>query len=84
MLDDRTKLLKEKISSLKSADGNATNKSSAAEDFKVLIIFVIKLLSVYGSQYFILNKIGIAPFSIWESAVIHSGIVSIVSIFKSK
>lgn len=88
-MDDRTKLIKEKLSNLKSNksvdDSTASSqKTSAIDDFKLLIVFLIRISSVCGSLYYICIKFNVLPFSMWQSIVIYFGITSLITLFRSK
>lgn len=90
MDDFRAKLIKEKLSNLKSdkstndLQSSTEEKPSLAENLKQLFGILVRMFSVYGALYYSFMKFGLVPFTMWESFVIYFGFTSIISIIKRK
>ena len=80
MIDEQFELVRQKIQKLKEGEKSSAKDESAS----FLFSFVIKVLSIYGSQYYVLKKMHVEPFQLWETFVLILGVLSLTSLIKVK
>jgi hypothetical protein len=80
MIDEQVELVRQKIQKLKEGEKSSAKDESAS----FLFSLVIKVLSIYGSQYYVLKKMHIEPFQPWETFVLIFGVLSLTSLIKVK
>lgn len=89
MIDiEKTKDLRKKLKMIKKESTEEKDSKESKENDSVYSFFyqtgllIAKVAVIYGSQYFILKKVNVVPFNIWETAVILLGSLTVASSIK--
>jgi len=69
--EEKTSMLRDRIRSMQpEPDEKKETTNSLLKALAALTIHIVQILFFWGAQTIILNRVGVAPLSFWESLVI--------------
>jgi hypothetical protein len=82
-VDERkTEFLRKKIQQMREEEQEDAPKTKVFDTVHTIIVVLLRVFAFFGTQYYILERTAIEPFTVWQSVVIYMGISAFVSLFK--
>ena len=81
----KTEFLRKKIQQMKEEkveEAEQTGKKKLTDLLSTVLVVLLRISFFFGAQYYVLAKLAVDPFTIWQSTVIYLGISAVVSLFK--
>jgi hypothetical protein len=80
--EHKTEFLRKKIRQMKEEEQVDVPKTKVLDTIHTLIVVLLRVFAFFGTQYYILERTAIEPFTVWQSVVIYMGISAFISLFK--
>jgi hypothetical protein len=81
--EHKTEFLRKKIRQMKEEEQeDVAPKTKVFDTIHTIIVVLLRVFAFFGTQYYILERTAIEPFTVWQSVVIYMGISAFISLFK--
>jgi len=80
--EHKTEFLRKKIRQMKEEEQVDVPKTKVLDTIHTIIVVLLRVFAFFGTQYYILKRTAIEPFTVWQSVVIYMGISAFISLFK--